>query len=110
MSKDKELYVFQDGLRPLLGEKICQAVQKFEGALTLMFDKTTTAQVKKQMDLLLTYWDEESEEVVTKYLESLFFGRATAVDILKCLVKFTMVMSFMICPGKSFFFPPMVRT
>ena len=43
MSKDKASYVFQDGLRPLLGEKICQAVQKSEGAFTLMFDETTTA-------------------------------------------------------------------
>ena len=70
-----------------LGEKICQAVQKSEGAFTLMFDETTMAQVKKQMDLLLTYWDEDAEEVVTKYLDSLFFGRATAVDIVNMFCK-----------------------
>ena len=43
MSKDKVSYVFQDGLRPLLREKICQAVQKSEGAFTLMFDEMTAA-------------------------------------------------------------------
>ena len=87
MSKDKASYVFQDGLRPLLGEKICQAVKKSEGAFTLMFDETTTAQVKKEMDLLLTYWDQDAEDVVTKYLDSLFFGRATAVDIVNMFCK-----------------------
>ena len=87
MSKDKASYVFRDGLRPLLGEKICQAVQKSEGAFTVMFDETTMALVKKQMDLLLTYWDEDAEEVVTKDLDSLFFGRATAVDIVNMFCK-----------------------
>ena len=85
MGKDKVSYVFQDDLRPLPGEKICQAVQKSEGAFTLMLDET--AQVKKQMDLLLTYWDEDAEEFVTKYLGSLFFGRATAVDIVNMFCK-----------------------
>ena len=39
------------------------------------------------MDLLLTYWDENAEEVVTKYLDSLFFGRAIAVDIVNMFCK-----------------------
>ena len=52
-----------------------------------MFDETATAQVKKQMDLLLTYWDEDAEEVVAKYLDSLFFGRAAAVNIINMFCK-----------------------
>ena len=43
MSKDKASYVFQDDLCSLLGEEICQAVQKSEGAFTPIFDETTTA-------------------------------------------------------------------
>ena len=81
MSKDKASYVFQYGLPPLLGEKICQAVHRNLKVLLHL------AQVKKQMDLLLTYWDEDAEEVVAKYLDSLFFGRAAAVNIVNIFCK-----------------------
>ena len=81
MSKDKASYVFQYGLPPLLGEKICQAVHRNLKVLLHL------AQVKKQMDLLLTYWDEDAEEVVAKYLDSLFFGRAAAVNIVNMFCK-----------------------
>ena len=35
------------------------------------------------MDILVRYWDEEKHLVVTKYLQSLTFCCATAVDITK---------------------------
>ena len=45
-----------------------------------MFDETTTQQNKKQMDVLIRFWDEDQNLVVTRYLSSLFFARATAED------------------------------
>ena len=50
-----------------------------------MFDETTTTQQRKQMDLLCCFWSEEENEVVTKYLTSFFFGRATAKDVKEML-------------------------
>nr|XP_047145416.1 uncharacterized protein LOC124818488 [Hydra vulgaris] len=46
-----------------------------------MFNETTTSQQRKQMDLLCLFRSEVENQVVTKYLTSLFFGRATAEDV-----------------------------
>ena len=35
------------------------------------------------MDILVRFWCEDSHKVVTKYLTSFFFGRATVADIVK---------------------------
>ena len=52
-----------------------------------MFDKTTTHQNRKQMDVLLRFWDKDENQVVTKYLTSIHFTRSKAVDITEMLLK-----------------------
>ena len=52
-----------------------------------MFDETTTEQNKKQMDLLIRYFDETEEKVVTKFLGCVMFCRATADDICDLFIK-----------------------
>ena len=81
MSRQKASYVLQDGLGPLLSKWLVTSINTSEGTFTLMFDETTTLQNRKQMDLLVRFWDEEQNLVTTRYLTSLFFGRATALDI-----------------------------
>lgn len=85
MSKDKASYVLQDGLSPLLSEWLCESVKKCQGCFTLIFDETSTIQNRKQMDLLLRYWDEERNQVVSAYLGSFFFCRAKAADVAEML-------------------------
>ena len=46
-----------------------------------MLDETTTKQVVKQMDFLVHYWSETDQSVVTRYLDSRFFGHAKADDL-----------------------------
>ncbi|XP_065640869.1 uncharacterized protein LOC124819158 [Hydra vulgaris] len=81
MSRQKASYILQDGLGPLLEKRLCNSITLSQGAFTLMFDETTTSQQRKQMDLLCRFWSEDENQVVTKYLTSLFFGRATAEDV-----------------------------
>ena len=81
MSRQKASYVLQDGLGPLLSKWLVASINASEGAFTLMFDETTTLQNRKQMDLLVRFWDEKQNLVTTRYLTSLFFARATALDI-----------------------------
>ena len=45
------------------------------------FDETTTAQVKKQMDLTLCYWSPTHNEVWVAYYTSLFFGHAKGAKV-----------------------------
>ena len=46
-----------------------------------MHDETTTKQVVKQMDFLVRYLSNTEECVVTRYLDSKFFGHAKAADL-----------------------------
>ena len=43
---------------------------------SMHFNETSTAQVKKQMDLMLRYWSSRHEEVWNIFYTSLFFGHA----------------------------------
>lgn len=85
MGRSKASYILQDGLGPLLSKWLCQTVAKSEGLFTFIFDEATTNQKKKQMDLLLRFWNEELNQIVTRYLGSLYFGRATAADLASML-------------------------
>ena len=42
------------------------------------FDETTTAQVKKQMDVTLRYWSPIHNEVIVSFYTALFLGHAEA--------------------------------
>ena len=50
---------------------------------SIHFDETTTAQVKKQMDLTLRYWSPTHNEVRVTFYTSLFFGRAEGEKVAK---------------------------
>ncbi|XP_065683985.1 uncharacterized protein LOC105849661 [Hydra vulgaris] len=65
----------------MLEKRLCNSITLIQGAFTLMFDETTTSQQRKQIDLLCRFWSEDKNQVVTKYLTSLFFGRAIAEDV-----------------------------
>ena len=74
LGRNKASYCISDGLSPVMLSSLCQDVDSDTG-FTILFDETTTAQNKKQMDLLLRYWSEQADEVLTSYLTSLKFGR-----------------------------------
>ena len=88
MSRSKISYILQDGLgSSLLLSWLCDNISKSTGCYTLMFDETTTKQNKKQMDLLIRYFDETEEKFVTKFLGCVMFCRATADDICNLFIK-----------------------
>lgn len=53
-----------------------------------MFDEPPTVQSQKHRDILLRYWDEYEKQLVTKYLTSLLFARAKALDITNMVLVF----------------------
>ena len=87
LGRTKASYLFSDGLGPFLVKKLTHTINNSESGYTLMLDETTTAQTVKQMDLLIHHWCETHDEVRTKYLGSLFFGRATTEDLLEMVLK-----------------------
>ena len=52
-----------------------------DSAFTLMYNETTTKQVRKQMDILVTFWLETKEKVVVCFLKALFFGHTEGLDV-----------------------------
>ena len=44
----------------------------------LHFDKTTTSQIKKQLDILVRYYSDYNNEVRVRFLKAAVFGHAYA--------------------------------
>ena len=87
LGRTKASYLFSDGLGPFLVRQLAQVLNDSECGYTLMLDETTTAQVVKQLDILVRFWCDANEEVQTKYLSSIFFGRAPAEDLLDMILQ-----------------------
>ena len=77
MSTQKTLHIVFDGVGPLNGKRLCNDIASSEGIFTVLFDETMTVQNKKQTDVLIPYWNKSEGLIVTQYLISFFFGRAT---------------------------------
>ena len=65
----KMSYVVRNGLGPAVLEEISKGINASIRCITLLLDETTTAQVKKQSDLLIQYWSEELDEVCTRCIK-----------------------------------------
>ena len=65
LSQDKASNIGPDGLEPLLGKRLCNDIASSEGTFTVLFDETTTVQIIKQMDVLISYWNESEGLIVT---------------------------------------------
>ena len=76
-------HVVRYGLGPYFTQLTVKDMVEGKYFFTLQFDETLTAQVKKQMDLLVCYWSESHHEIKVKYLTLLMFGQAKAVDVVK---------------------------
>ena len=87
LGRTKASHLFSNGLGPFLVKKLTHAINTSESGYTLIIGETTTAQVVKQMDLLIHHWCETRDEIRTEYLSSLFFRRAIAGDLLEMILK-----------------------
>ena len=76
-------YVVCHGLGPAILEEISKDIDASVGCITQLLDETTTAQVKKQCDLLIRYLSEELDEVCTKYITSKMFGHTSAEHLMQ---------------------------
>ena len=56
---NKMSYLVTHGLAPYFKEQLVKDVKKLNTGFTIHFDETTTAQVKKQMDVIIRYWSLE---------------------------------------------------
>ena len=81
LSRSSASYMIGEGLAPYFKTFIIDDVKKSNLPFTMHFDETTTAQVKKQMDLTLSYWSPTHNEVWVAYYTSLFFSHAEGAKV-----------------------------
>ena len=62
-------------------------VNKPDLPFSMHFDETTTAHVKKQMDLTPRYWSPTHNEVIVTFYTSLFFGHAEAYKVVSRMIE-----------------------
>ena len=82
----KMSYIVRHGLSEVLLAELVDDVNNSIGAITLLVDETTTAQVKKQCDFLVRFWSELEDQVVTRYLTSTFFAHTSADELQKLVL------------------------
>lgn len=76
-------YLIQFGLAPYFKTDLANKVQKPETIFVVSFDESLNKVLQEeQMDLLLRFWDEELNRVVTRYYDSVFLGHTRAEDLL----------------------------
>lgn len=82
MQKDKASYVVTYGIGPYFQEQLISQVKSCL-FYSVSFDESLNKVAQQgQMDIVLRFWNESTNEIDTRYLTSTFLGHATAVDLL----------------------------
>ena len=79
LSRTSASYMIGEGLAPCFKTVIIEDLKKSNLPFTMHFDETSTAQVKKQMDMTLRYCPPTHNEVWVAYYTSLFFAEGVKV-------------------------------
>jgi len=82
IQKDKTAYVITYGLSPYFQELLSSTVQNCPN-FTISFDESLNKVSQRgQMDIVVRFWNDETNRVSTRYLTSAFLGHSTSVDLL----------------------------
>ena len=74
-------YLISDGLGPYFRQTLCHDISQSGHGYTIQYDETGNSQGRKQCDILVRYWSEEKNEVIVRFLQTLFFGHAKGHDV-----------------------------
>ena len=85
MSETKSMYIMTHGIAPYVQSLVQKHIQEAK-EYVLLFDETLNKNMqKKQMDLLVRYWD--MDKISSRYFKSVFFGHGTALDLHEIMEK-----------------------
>jgi hypothetical protein len=87
MSKSKISYLISDGIGPHYRRELCTYIRNTGTFFTLQYDETCNSQNKKQCDLLLRYWSEDTGQICVQFLKSLMFGHAKGKDVAAAILE-----------------------
>jgi hypothetical protein len=82
LGSDKASYLINFAIAPYFHEKLLLSATGAT-AYVICFDESLNEIAQRgQMDLIIRFWDDDKQQVATRYLTSVFMGHATAEDIL----------------------------
>lgn len=82
--KTKCSYLIRFGLAAYFKRDVLSKVMDTGNVYVVSFDESLNKILQEeQMDLLLRFWDNERDRVVTRYFDSVFLGHTRSVDLLK---------------------------
>ena len=80
---NKASYVTTCGFAPYFFSFLLQKISSSSHQVVSFDESLDNLVQKEQMDLLIWYWDNDTDRVCTRYMGSDFFGRPTADDVLE---------------------------
>ena len=80
LGRTKLGYIITEALYPYFRKRLLEDIGS--SFFTLLYDETTNAEGVKELNVMIRYWSELTEQVSCCHLETFFVGRATAEDLL----------------------------
>ena len=82
LGRTKASYIINYGLAKFFAQELKDKLKSTE-SFVICFDESLNRVVQRgQMDLVVRYFDDAANQVIKKYLTSVFLGCATATDLL----------------------------
>ena len=81
LSPAKVAYTIVHGLAPYFSENLLQSLQDCTFFVACFDEALNKIAQRGQMDIVVRFWDNDSNMVATRYLTSAFLGHATAKDL-----------------------------
>jgi hypothetical protein len=81
LSAAKVAYTIVHGLAPYFAEKLVSSINECAFYVACFDEALNKIAQRGKMDIVIRYWDRESNMVATRYLTSVFLGHASARDL-----------------------------
>ncbi|XP_015907180.1 uncharacterized protein [Parasteatoda tepidariorum] len=86
VSRTKLSYIVSDGIGPFLKSDLIHEINKYGAYYSIQIDETPIQEKRtQQLDVLIRFYSEMKQKVLTKHLQSFHLGHATSDILLDCV-------------------------
>lgn len=84
LGRSKMSYLISDALGPYFKSIVIEDIHS--SYYTMLYDETTNAEGKKELQVAIRYWSKNKNEIIVSHLETFFITSATAEKIIEYLM------------------------
>ncbi|XP_067136817.1 uncharacterized protein [Centruroides vittatus] len=85
MSEKKLRYLITEALAPYFQKKMLE--EAHSSFFTISYDETSNVESKKELQIMIRFWSEQTEQVVCRHLNTCLLGRADAETLHTYIIK-----------------------